>query len=251
MRQVEDYVYFVLLGDRLKSASYGFTGYTDKEGNYCSVDGKFDPRFGTSVPMKFRFNQAHRKLRYHKNQKDIIEFLSNHPECVGSVNGDYVKDDKGSVIQINTWFKKLDEEADAQVSVDAAVLRITAQNLVINKIAVDPVEMKNMAALLGYSGEGSTILHKLLEAAESDPQRFIDIWESPDRHVKSLFRKALASKHIYRKGVTYMFSDQVLGVDESQCMEALFKSEDLQEAVKRAVLSDEKEKVSKPRKTKE
>jgi hypothetical protein len=218
------YTYFVLLPERIRSASYGFTSYTNVDGDACYIDDGRRDKHGNLAPRKFKFSLKERTMRIPNAQKDkkgqsIVEFLKGHPECVGSPNA-------GGAAP---WFKVLDTEADAQVAIDAKKLRLKAENMVVSWTHE---ELKEIGALFGvFSPSDAKLMHKLMELAGHDPNGFLDVVTDPVLEYKSLVKRAINAELFRRTGTMISWDEKVIGSDEDIAASALMKNDELREAV--------------------
>lgn len=231
----DDYIYFALLGERSKVSSYGFTGYTDVNGDYKFIS-KGKDKDGNDIPKKYKFNAKFRKIRIPNRPgryQEEIDFLRNHPECVGSPNGRYRKDGEGGQVQLGVYFKEINDDKDATQAIDASKLRIKAMNIAL-EMQDDPVNLNSMCTVLGLNSKTSnTKFFNLLEFAENNPILFMEAYEAPDREVRALFMRGKAEKVVERKSAVWMLRDNQLGVDDEECVTTLLKNEGLVRMLKR------------------
>ena len=165
-------------------------------------------------------------MRIKKTQKDregksVVEFIENHPECEGSPLNRNI-----------TRFKRLNEEKDAELANKAKMTRLEAENAAFN---LNPKELEEMCSLLGYpTGSEQMMRHRLLEVAGNDPDFFMGYLEAPDRKVRALIRKAVASKVITLRGTVHKFNETIIGADEDEAVAELLKDKDLKVALEKA-----------------
>ena len=205
--------------------SYGFSGYTDKKGKACSYANSSDKN-GQPIPFKWRFDQNHRVLKVHKEQKDIngvnaVEYLRGCPDCVGSPNS--LGDGKTG------WFKEMNQDRDADIAMEIKVLRNEATSKAINSKGADFSELCEMYHI--FDGSESTKRYKLTDAAEADPKTFLRIYDDPTRKVRSLIRKALDAQVFRKEGPMIFWENKEIGIDEDTAVANLKGDEKLRKAV--------------------
>lgn len=244
----QDYHYFVL---RYPTNTNSYNGYTDKESGMLMqiFKGRKEVVGGerVDVPHRFKFDQAHRTIRVHKNDKSIIpsiesyydengelqerkifiksvDFLRKHPACKGSPNGD------GG----DGWeFSELKEHDDAVTAVDAKKNQLKALNAAMN---LDTKDLKEMAALYGmFDPDDAKQKHFLLEKAGANPSEFLEFFESPERSAKALLKKAISLGIVKTKGTLHVWEKETLGADEDLAIAKLIADKDYAEGLRNAV----------------
>lgn len=221
----DNYVYFV--SKRRFGAPYGFTTYTTQEGDVKMISYKKDKE-GNPIPHKFKFSRKERVMRIPKLQKDVngnstVEFLRNHPECEGSPNN------AGQAI----LFKELNEGKDADLAIVAKKSRIDAEN---KALALEGQDLEDICSLIGvFSSDPSIQKHRVLEFAGNEPDLFLTLYNSPDRKIKSLIRKAVSINVLTKRGTLITWDDEIIGSDEAEAVARLAKDKKLQEAIDKAV----------------
>lgn len=247
-----NYVYFVLLGDKIDMASYGFTGYTDAEGEYNFMPSVRDPKTGEYIPKKYRFTRSRRMLRVPASNKKELEFLRNHPECKGSKNGSYVEKEKGKLTQANVFFKELNDGKDAEISINATEVRLSAMNKAV-QLQKDKVMLEDVATCLSFfSKDPKVLLHQILQYAENEPEKYLYIHDSEDLKQRSLFLKGKNKGVIQRKGSYYVIENEKLGVDEDECVTSIIKNPGYEQLIEKALGVDnitETKTVGRPKKS--
>jgi hypothetical protein len=246
-----NYVYFVLLGDKIDMASYGFTGYTDADGEYNFMPSMKDPKTGDYIPKKYRFTRSRRTLRVSSNNKKELEFLRNHPECKGSKNGSYVEREKGKLTQVSVFFKELNDGKDAEVSINATEIRLSAMNKAL-ELQKDKVALEDVAICLSFfSKDPKVLLHQLLQYAENEPEKFLQIYDAEDIKQRALFLKGKNGGVIQRKGSYYVIENEKLGVDEDECVMTIIKNPGYEQLIEKGLGIDshpETKKLGRPKK---
>lgn len=242
----QDYHYFV--ARHATNTSNSFTGYTDREtGMLMQVfKGRKELVGGerVDVPHRWKFDQAHRTIRVHKNDKSMIptpfydeetgedkqifiksvDFLRKHPACKGSPNGD------GG----DAWeFSELKEHEDAVTAVEAKEVQLKALNAAMN---LDKKDLKEMAAMYGmFDPDDAKQKHFLLEKAGANPKEFIEFHDSPERSAKALLKKAISLGIVKTKGTLHVWDKETLGVNEDMAISKLMSDKDYTEGLRNAV----------------
>lgn len=228
----DSHVYFVWT--RPYNASYGFTGYTDKDGMPAMIIDKFDKN-GEPQPRMFRFNKAHRTMRIPINQKgrdgkNVVEFLRNHPECKGSPNGKY---QDGKQIESTIFFKEIKTDEEATVAVKAKEIKLKAETLAIN---LEDQDLIDAGAMIGVIGKSPAVTkHKVMEYAGNTPMEFLTLMNRSDVKAKSLIRRGLSSSVLTKNGNIIKWEDTILGTDEDKAAASLLNDKTLFEALGDAV----------------
>lgn len=223
MKNLDEYIMFVFVSPY--NESYGFSGYTDKKGKRCFYSNAYDKN-GQPIPFKWRFDQNHRTLKVHIEQKDIlgtnaVEYLRNCPDCVGSPNS--IGDPKAG------WFKEMNEDRDAEIAMEIKLLRNDAANKAINAKGAD---FEDMCLLLGiFTGSESTKRFKLTDAAEADPKTFLKVYDDPTRKIRGLVRKALDCGVFRKEGPMIFWENKEIGIDEDYAVSTLKSDAPLRKAV--------------------
>ncbi|KKN46950.1 hypothetical protein LCGC14_0667740 [marine sediment metagenome] len=234
MPDFNNFVYFVLV--RNGNASYSFTGYSDIETGEVKVInfGKKDPKTGNDLPHRFRFDRAHRSMRWNKNHKDIhgnsvVDFLRNFPECGGSPGGVYTEVD-GEPFQSNMMFKEMNESKDAEIALDAKRLKNKAETTALK---LKGEELSDMAVLCGMlSKDEGMQLHRVVEYAGASPEKWLEMYDQPERTVKALLQKAVAAGVVDNsRGTLYVWENITIGANESLAISKLMEDSSIREAI--------------------
>lgn len=221
----DNFVYFV--SKRLYGAPYGFTTYSDSDGNLCQIVDKKD-KDGNAIPRRFSFSRKERTMRIPKAQKDIhgnmvVDFLRNHPECEGSPNND------GQM----TMFKELNEGRDADLAINAKATRIEAEN---KAMSLEGQDLEDVCSLIGvFSKSPSIQKHRVLEFAGNEPDTFLTLFNSPDRTIRSLIRKSISAGVLNLRGKLITWEQEIIGSDENEAVSKLSGDKKLQDAIEKAL----------------
>ncbi len=270
-RSSRGYTYFVWLNP--SKASYGFTGYTDKDGEHKYIQRGVDER-GSVIYRRFKFNPNKRIMSIPNSQKDVIIFLQEHPECKDSTNGYYRTDKDGKLIQLGVTFKEMNTGKDAGIAIDAISDKVEATSTALQykkviKDSTDPEvfsitvkddegndvvkideikkgentaklkELEELAVLCGTFVEDSQLqLHTILQYSENNPQRFLDIYNDPSRKARFLINKGIhgSNKFIEKRDFMFYFRDKHIGNDISEAVQSLLKDDKLLAAVEEAMI---------------
>jgi hypothetical protein len=231
------YIYFVLASS--SNSHYGFSTYQDSSGNVKSISYRKDKK-GNPEPYQFSWskNNFHRTLRFAADAVDsqgnsIVEFLRNHPECKGSPNGIYIKDEQGNDIQVNVFFKEMDTESDAQKAIDAKTKRLKAENLAAN---VSDEEVLDLAIMLGsFETKPLMARHYVMEIAGNKPLIFLEAYDNPQRKSLALIKKGIAKGILTVNGTVVVWNKTVLGEDENGAAAYIAKEKKAYDALENAV----------------
>lgn len=223
----DNYVYFV--SKRYYGSRYGFTTYSDLDGNIRMITDK-KGKDGEYIPRKFSFSRKDRVMRIPKKQKDIlgnsvVDFLREHPECEGSPNN----------LGQQTMFKELNENKDASDAISAKSLRLEAEQ---KAFSLEGEELIDVGALLGLFSNKETVLkHKVLEYAGNAPDIFLSVYDQADRKTRALVKKGVTAGILTKKGTMISWESSVIGHDEDSAVAMLVKdsklANSLEEAIKR------------------
>jgi hypothetical protein len=239
----EDFVYFIL--EKNTNPAYSFSGYTNQADQMLMqiFKGRKENLRGvpTDIPHRWKFDEAHRSIRVHKNDKSIIptkvydkdgkekmvyiksvDFLRGYPECKDSPNGN------------GQWmFREMKDATDAKLAISAKKIQNEAQTIALN---LEGGEIREMGALYGQFGTDNGIIqHFLIEKAGAEPQAFLDIYNSPERSAKALLRKAVSLGIVRVKGSLHNWADETLGHNEDAAVAKLIGNDDMLKALRENV----------------
>ena len=222
--KVEDYVTFVSLLPT--NAAFSIGTYYNELGERQFIHGGVNEK-GDDVPYKVKFSRSKRHVRFHKDKVDkygtnFVEYLRNHPRCLGSPWG---------TPKELCWFKEADSEKDAKVAFEDYKVRNAAENYALS---LKGKELDRVASVLGFRGNPSVVHTNILHYASKDPQGFLEKVKDPNLEYEALMRDALSSKVITRRGFRYTYNDVHLGNDEQAVVKKLAEDKDLSEAIKKA-----------------
>lgn len=225
--KVDDYVTFVSLLPT--NAAFSIGVYYDEVGERKYIFANTNER-GDDVPYKVKFNRSKRHVRFHKDKVDkygtnFVEWLRNHPKCVGSPFG--------TPLEL-CWFKEADSEKDAKVAFEDYKIRNTAENYALS---LKGTELSRVASVLGFSGSESITHTNILHYASKDPKGFLEKVKDPNLEYEAMFRDALSEKVITKRGFRYVYNEVHLGNDEDSVIAKLAEDKDLSDVIKKAISS--------------
>ena len=232
MGNSKGYTYFVLLNSN--NAGYGFNGYIDKEGIHRYIERGRDDR-GNILYRRFKFTPARRMISIPNSQQDVIKFLREHPECAGSPNGSYNTDENGNKVQNQVWFKEINEGKDAEISIEATERKFEATSAALSlKAPSKGKELKHVALLCGYDGDDRKLaLHHILQFAENNPDRFLEIYKDPTKEVQYLIKNGLKKGgYLRKKGFIIYWQEVKLGNSFENAVKRLLDDAELLDAIK-------------------
>lgn len=223
--KVDNYVTFVSLLPN--NASFTIGSYYDEQGNRYYLNGGED-EMGKMIPYKVKFTRNKRHVRFHKDKTDsegnnFVEFLRNHPRCLGSHHGNPKE---------TCWFKEADSEKDAEVALKDFELKNQAETVALN---LKDAELDRVASVLGFTGSKSVIHSNIVHYASKDPKGFLEKIKDPNLEYESMMRKGLAEKVITKRGFRFTFNEVHLGNTEDEVVSKLAADKDLFGAIKKAV----------------
>lgn len=222
MNKNEGFEYFVLLNANL--AGYSFDSYETIDGDLKYFSERKD-QYGNPIKKRYKFSKSQRVIRVPAKKKEEIEFLKNSPQCYGSPNNN------GHRIM----YKKLDDDGDATVAIDAIDQAVRAQAIALK---LTGESLRDVAIICGAFGTSESVLkYKCLQYAQKNPDGFINIVVDVEREkgTRSLVRRGLGEKVLVKKGDMISWKDTTLGVDEDDAVANLLKDKKLREAVELAI----------------
>jgi len=228
----QNFIWFILTGEGLdkvgRGGSVSFRGYTDhagalgKPGAYLqyvtSTDGQ-----GKAVGKYFTFDESRRRFQVREGEQDVnqvtqYDFLKNAPDCEGSPNGTYVGE--GDLrIQQGVLYREFNNEADAEIALDAESNRIKAQ---ASAYGLDDKTLQELAAFIGEFGPpNKTMKLRVLEWAGKRPADYFKLLESGDRALRAIVRKAIADGIFSKKGSIIYWESTMIGATEDDAISTL------------------------------
>lgn len=224
--------------------SLTFREYNDKAGVFGTTGAPVqyvqskDER-GRDKGKFFTISQRHNAIMCNETDKDIygkrmFDFIANSPFCEGSKNGVYAPDGKGGQVQLNVVYRLMNNEADAEVQLEAEVRRSKAQ---LSAAELDEQTLVEVATIgLGRTGAPDKLMRQAVVAwAGKRPQDYFDVLESGDRQIRALIRKAVADGIFIKKGELIYWESTLIGTDEDAALGKLLDDEDLLSALKEKV----------------
>src|SRR5688572_10789091 len=132
-----DYVSFIFTSP--SNRSYGFRTYTDELGRELGFVDGYDKN-KQPIYHRWKWDQdGSRILTVHKNKTDkssdkpeeclnAVDFLRNSPNCLGSPRGTFSHEG----VQMDIFFREINEEKSAEVALEVEMKRMEAQNLALS-----------------------------------------------------------------------------------------------------------------------
>ena len=110
------------------------------------------------------------------------------------------------------------EDKAAEEAVATKLVKYKATNYIVQD---NPINYAARALLLGVNMKHMkpiVIQEFLLDIAETDPGRILEVYESQEMSTKLMFLKAIEKNVIIRDGQTYRFGNSILGMTEKSCV---------------------------------
>lgn len=170
-------------------------------------------------PKRYKLSKSHRMIRVPKKQIGEVQALRNHPLCEGSPNGNY-RLLEGEQVQMDALYREINDDKDAGVVIDAAMLRSQALSKAV-KLLEDEDKSEEVALLLNIVSSGRSSYAKILTYAERNPQEFLSVVNSADLDAKGLVAKSIKSGVLKRKGISFFLGDIELGVDADDVLKSI------------------------------
>jgi hypothetical protein len=254
--------FFVLDGNvAARNGSVSFRTYTDFTGALAKkypqlaekgilgigvgvqyVEGKDDK--GKDRGKYFELSQSHRTFVVRDGQRDLngvemYEFLKNSPFCEGSPN----------LLGGKALFKELNNAGDAKVALDAGRMRAKATAKVYELVDTEDWNaIAELAAYIGVYDEPNEIMgHRVAEWAEKRPVDFFEIYESADRTIRALIRRALNEGILHTKGSVIHWEDTIIGTDEDKAVGYMLNNKEMVDALKERFNTKTGQAASKPK----
>lgn len=246
--------YNFVLADRnlaAKGGSVTFKSYTDYTGSFTGQPGTpaqyivSKDEHGKDKPKWFSLSQQHYNFTVREGESDIhgrsqYDFLINHPQCEGSPNGTYNRDERGEIViredgkrdQLGVLFKLMNTAADAEIALDAAIRKTKAE---ASALELDDETLQDVAAHIGIFGAPDKLMqHRVYQYAGKYPIDYFQILESGDRPVRAIIRKAISQGIFTTKGEVIMWGSTVVGPNEDGAVSNLLRDgKDILEALRK------------------
>lgn len=215
-----DYVMFVFTSPY--NVSWGFTGYVDNKGEIKQYILSYDKN-GQPIPFRWRFDQNHRVLKIHKEQKDrtgqlAVDYLKNCPECKDSPNSRGVH-----------FFKVMDTEVDAQIALDVTQLKVEAMNIALT---IKDQEYQDLLVMVGIlTGKEGEKRFRLVDMAQNEPAKFMKAYNDPTRKLRALVRRAVSTGVFEKNGTMILWEGKVFASNEDEAIEKISQEPKLLKAI--------------------
>ncbi len=215
-----EYVVFVLLS---QNASYSLSGYTNKKGNSCTFSKGKDKK-GNDIPYRVIWNSTSRHLRIHKEQKKLIAYIMNAPQCKNSPN---------AVPSKKPIFKLYEPEKERKDKLAERSIGMLADKLAIE---LSNEDLEKVSILIGMSPKGDINATKeaVYDYAEKQPENFLNIakdLDSRDTEYKVFLAKCLDRGVISQSDIGYMFDDIKIGTDKSDTIRRISNDDEIRKAL--------------------
>ena len=226
--------FFVMLNPKKKK--YSFNGYTDRDGNVQYLWNRKDDD-GHPLKRRFEFSRGFRNMRIPEGQimfapvygneepekVSVVEFLLNHPECVGSPNNTGQR----------FMFKLMDTDGDAKLAIEARKIKVKAENVALT---LEGDKLRAVAAMVGYRPKGeyseNMATHHCMESAARDPEFFLGIVDDDTIEMRAFVRQAIDADVVSLKGDMVFWGKVLLGNDEEEAAGKLISDEQLYRGIK-------------------
>lgn len=222
--------YFFAYLPPLSSGSWSITGYGDRRAiaGY-QPDGK-ENAFIVSFAQReriYRFPKEKMILVLDSSSADgkpkkmkLYDYLKGHPNCEGSTSPE----------PDSAVFKEMDEVKDSKLVLDNKKLRIKAENIALS---LNGEGLREMAIMIGeFRADEDIQLRRVLDYAGQLPSTFIEVYESPDRGIRSTIRRAVEAGLLKKQGRTHYWDKSIIGSDEDDAVSYLQKEADKLKALK-------------------
>lgn len=207
------------------------SSYKDKDGNTYKAIASINE--GKEKAFWVTWSARERRYRLSKTQEVIVK-----------VNGD-VHDEKGKLRKMKLYdyirnsdicagspnipegvlpiIKEEDPIKDAKLVVDRKMLRFKATKVVAEEMKI--MDIAAFAPLIGcFDDNPDAQLRAVLEFADNEPVRFMEMYESPSKNILSLVKKAIQIGEIKKEGRAFVFDKEVFA-DEDDLVKMLLKND--------------------------
>jgi hypothetical protein len=167
----------------------------------------------------------------------LYDYVKGYPACEGSPNASEAQP---------VLFKELDPIKDAQIEFDRRKRRNDAMNAAF---ALEGKDLDDMATLLGVFNDDPIFkINRISEFANQDPETFFRYYESGDRSVRALIRKAVILNKLKTVGEAIFWGKEVVGGNEDQAVAYLTTNQDKLAALNALVGFVPQENINGPKK---
>lgn len=215
-----EYVTFVLLS---QNTSYSLSGYTTKKGSKVDYSEAKDKK-GNAIPYRITWNGTSRHYRVHTDNKKLIGYLKNAPQCKGSINTNPAK---------MPMFKLYEPEKERKAKLAERSVGMLADKLAIE---LNNDDLEKVAILAGMSPKGdiNATKEQVYDYAEKHPQSFLDLaknLDSRDTEYKVFLEKCLDRGVINLSDIGYMFDGMKIGTDKGETIRRISADAELHSAL--------------------
>lgn len=253
----DNHAWFVLVGDGLdkvnRGGTHSFRGYHDHAnahgrgvGAYVEYVVSRDAN-GQEKGKQFVLDESRRRWQVRVGERDAsktpisqYDFLKFSPDCEGSPNGYYQDAGDGVKIQQGVMFREMNDDRDAEVALEADLLRVDAQG---SALKLDEGTLSEIAVFIGVfrnpklqEGEPDKLMRfKVVEYAGKKPVDYFKLLNSGDRAVRAIVRKSVQEGILTQKGSIIFWESTMLGADEDAAISTILSEPRMLEALQSKV----------------
>lgn len=226
----ENYFQFIQL--KPSEGDKSFISYSDREGNTYKAIASID-QHGNKKPFVITWSARNRIYRNTKNRKVMVEVNGKIKDMLlyEYIKG-YDKVEGSPNLRGAAEYKELDEVKDAKLALSRKQTVAKAANVAL---ALEGENLSDMAAMIGvFKNDPDVQKFRVAEFADQDPDKFFEIYDSPDFKAKALIRKSVNAGISKKKGRSFEWGGE-LHADENDFVSALLKDEKKLLALKKQV----------------
>ena len=214
-------------------------GSTFHFSEYKTLDGQVHRLVDTILPdgrtryKRFHFN-IDEPMLVHKANKELMDFLMNHPNNPESpwFNG-------------TSLFKRLQPEVESRQRIEDKLLNAKALTLASELKGRRLLEVASLCGMF-YDEEDETLaFENVLTYAERNPKQFLKVYNIPNKEarMRHLVRTAVGRGVITTNDGVYRFGSYTLGVDENSAIGKLVNEKEVLDMIESRIgfLDSEKE----------
>lgn len=197
-----------------------FLSYSDLDGNTFKAIASID-QHGNKRSFVITWSARNRIYRGARNKKIMVEkngemtkmnlydYIKNYDKVEGSPN-----------LRGVALFKELDPIKDAKLALGRKVNVAKATNIAL---ALEGENLSDMAAMIGvFMNDPDVQKFRVVEFADQEPDKFMEMHDASDAKAKALIRKAVNAGLAKKKGKAIEWASE-LHADEADFVSALLK----------------------------
>lgn len=219
-------------------------GSTFHFSEYKTLDGLVHRLTETILPdgrtryKRFHFN-IDEPMLVHKANKELMDFLGNHPNNPESpwFNG-------------TSLFKRLQPEVESKQRIEDKLLNAKALTLASELKGRRLLEVASLCGMFYDEEDDVLAFEGVLTYAERNPKQFLKVYNIPNREarMRHLVRTAVGKGVITTGDGVYRFGSYTLGVDENSTIGKLVNEKEVLEMIESRIgfLDSEKEEAKAP-----